>query len=85
MKTIETRLLDQNYKVFVRWLPPPLDVFKVNSDGTVRGSQAAVGFILKGYQVRLVWAEGTSLPSCAVLFAKIIATGECVLWQFSNF
>ncbi|CAL9019657.1 unnamed protein product [Prunus brigantina] len=57
-----------NGLINIKWQPPPLDWIKVNFDGSVRGTLAATGFVIRDWNgnVRLAGAKNSGQVSITV-------------------
>ena len=59
--------------ILVSWEPPPPSFFKLNFDGSVRGSSAAAGIIIRDAGGHLITASAFNLGSSSVFSAEATA------------
>ena len=57
----------------VSWLPPPIRVLKVNFDASVNHNKAAVRFVIRNEDGRLIRAGGKTLLPSSVPIAELTA------------
>ncbi|XP_056685485.1 uncharacterized protein [Spinacia oleracea] len=54
----------------VAWEPPPPSIFKLNFDGSLRGSAAATGIIIRNHHGSLLQAKALNLGHPSILFGE---------------
>ncbi|KAJ1389357.1 Ribonuclease H domain [Sesbania bispinosa] len=64
-----------NHDIYIKWIPPPQNWFKINLDGAVSHLNKLAGCVgvLRDYLGNFQWAFSAFLVDCSIMFAKLHA------------
>ncbi|KAH0650670.1 hypothetical protein KY285_032001 [Solanum tuberosum] len=74
-----------NFKV-VKWVPPPINWFKGNTDGASKGNlgPSSTAFCIRDHEGNLIVAKGVRLQETTNVIAEAIAIRECLVFCRDN-